>query len=193
MNICILMGSMRKDGNTKTLLRPFIEELKDKKVTIQYIWLYDKYIEPCRSCFTCQNIEGKAGCSIDDEMDDIYGAILESDCIVFATPIYSWFCTAPMKAVIDRLFCMNKFYGNTKTQYGLWQGKYCAVVSTCGYDIENGADLFEEAIKRLAKHSSLKYIGMLAVRDINGVEDFQRNDVINNAEEFALNIFNTCK
>lgn len=193
MNICILMGSMRKDGNTKTLLRPFIEELKDKKVTVQYIWLYDKYIEPCRSCFACQNIEGKTGCSINDEMNDIYGPILESDCIVFATPIYSWFCTAPMKAVIDRLFCMNKFYGNTKTQYGLWQGKYCAVISTCGYDIENGADLFEEAIKRLAKHSYLNYIGMLAVRDINGVEDFQTNDVINNAKEFALSILNTCK
>lgn len=120
MNICVLMGSMRKEGNTKPLLHPFIEELKDKKATVQYIWLYDKHIEPCRSCFDCQNIEGKAGCSISDEMNDIYGAILEVDCIVFATPIYSWFCTAPMKVVIDRLFSMNKFYGNTKTKYGLW-------------------------------------------------------------------------
>lgn len=193
MNICILMGSMRKDGNTKTLLSPFIEELKDNKVTVQYIWLHDKYIESCRSCFACQNIEGKTGCSINDEMNDIYSAILESDCIVFATPIYSWFCTAPMKVVIDRLFCMNKFYGNTKTQYSLWQGKYCAVISTCGYDVENGSDLFEEAIKRLAKHSYLNYIDMLAVRDINGVEDFETNDVIKNAKEFAKSILNNCK
>ena len=36
MYISILMGSMRKDGNTKTLPRPFIEELKDKKITVRY-------------------------------------------------------------------------------------------------------------------------------------------------------------
>jgi multimeric flavodoxin WrbA len=169
------------------------EKLKDNNVTVQYIWLSDKHIEPCRSCFVCQSIECKTGCSINDEMNDIYDTILEADCIVFATPIYSWFCTAPMKVAIDRLFCMNKFYGNTKTKYGLWQDKYCAVISTCGYEIENGADLFEESIKRLAKHSHLNYIGMLAVRDINGVTDFQTNDVINNAKEFALSILKTCK
>lgn len=69
-------------------------------------------------------------------MKDIYEAILEADYIVFATPIYSWFCPAPMKAVIDRLFCMNKFYGNTKTKYGLWQDKYCAVISTLFYNTD---------------------------------------------------------
>lgn len=36
MYICILMGSMSKGGNTKTLLHPFIEELKDKKITVRY-------------------------------------------------------------------------------------------------------------------------------------------------------------
>lgn len=193
MNICVLMGSMRKDGNTETLLYPFIEELKDRKVTVQYIWLCDKRIEPCRSCFACQNKEDITGCTINDDMNDIYSAILKADCIVFATPIYTWFCTAPMKGVIDRLFCMNKFYGRTKTQHGLWQDKYCAVITTCGYEIEAGADLFEDAIKRLAKHSHLRYIGMLAVRDINGVIDFRTNDVINNAKEFALSILDTCK
>ncbi|WP_434293644.1 hypothetical protein [Clostridium botulinum] len=53
--------------------------------------------------------------------------------------------------------------------------------------------MFEEAIKRLAKHSHLNYIGMLAIRDINGVADFQTNDAINNAKEFALSILKTCK
>ncbi|WP_243154868.1 NAD(P)H-dependent oxidoreductase [Clostridium thermarum] len=41
MNICILMGSIRKNGNTKTLLDPFIEELMKEKATVQYIWLYE--------------------------------------------------------------------------------------------------------------------------------------------------------
>ena len=193
MNICILMGSMRKDGNTETLIKPFIKELKSNNVNVEYIWLYNKYLEPCKSCFACQNVEGKTGCSINDEMNDIYDSILKADCIVFATPIYSWFCTVPMKIVIDRLFCMNKFYGNTKTKYSLLKDKYFAIISTCGYEIEKGADLFEESIKRLANHSNLNYIGMLAKRDVNGVAYFETNDVIRSANEFALNIIKICK
>jgi len=192
MNVCILMGSMKENGNTATLVQPFIEQLKIKEINVEYIWLYDKNIAPCKSCFVCQNIEGEPGCSIKDDMEQIYKSILDADCIVFATPIYSWFCTAPMKIVIDRLFTMNKFYGNTKTRYGLWENKSFAIISTCGYKIEHGADLFEEAIRRLAKHSHLNYIGMLAVRDIDGISNFQTEKVIDQAKEFALNIYNKC-
>ncbi len=32
--------------------------------------------------------------------------------IVLATPIYSWYCTPPMKALLDRLvYGMDKYYG----------------------------------------------------------------------------------
>lgn len=32
-----------------------------------------------------------------------------------ATPIYSWYCTPPMKALLDRLvYGMNKYYGDEK-------------------------------------------------------------------------------
>lgn len=66
MNICILMGSMRKGGNTETLIKPFIEKLKSNNVNVEYIWLYNKYLEQCRSCFGCQNVERKTGCYIND-------------------------------------------------------------------------------------------------------------------------------
>lgn len=126
-------------------------------------------------------------------MDDVYKPILDADCIVFATPIYSWFCTAPMKVVMDRLFCMNKFYGNTTTHYGLLEDKKCAIITTCGYEIEKGADLFEESLKRFSKHSHLNYLRILAVRDINGISDFETEEVIHKAKEFALSIYNAYK
>ncbi|HCQ90202.1 MULTISPECIES: flavodoxin family protein [unclassified Clostridium] len=193
MNICVLMGSMRKNGNTEMLIRPFVEQLKSQDVEVQYIWLCDKHIEPCKSCFVCQDIDDKPGCPIKDEMEQIYKSVLEANCIVFATPIYSWSCTAPMKVVMDRLFCMNKFYGNTKKHYGLWENKKCAIIATCGYEIESGADLFEEVLKRLSIHSHLDYLGMLTVRDINGIIDFQTEEVIENAKDFALKIYNKCE
>lgn len=83
MNICVLMGSMRKNGNTEMLIRPFVDQLKSQDVEVQYIWLCDKHIEPCKSCFVCQDIDDKPGCSIKDEMEQIYKSILEANCIVF--------------------------------------------------------------------------------------------------------------
>ncbi|WBW99167.1 flavodoxin family protein [Oceanirhabdus sp. W0125-5] len=192
MNVCILMGSMKKNGNTEMLSRPFVEQLKSQGINVEYIWLSDKNLQPCKSCFVCQSTENIPGCSIKDDMENVYKAILNSDCIVFATPIYSWFCTTPMKIVMDRLFCMNKFYGNTKTHYGLLENKKCAIIATCGYEIEQGADLFEESLKRFSNHSHLDYLGMLAVRDINGICDFETEEVIQQAKEFAVHIYNAC-
>ena len=189
MNICILMGSMRKNGNTEMLVRPFIEELTVHGAEIRTIWLCDKRIEPCRGCFVCQNIDDEPGCAIQDEMEQIYAAVQAADCIVFATPMYSWFCTPPMKVVMDRFFSLNKFYGSSQTHYSLWENKNCAIIATCGYEIANGVDLFAEAVQRLAKHSGLNYQGMLAGRDIDGLSDFQTKEVIASAKDFARKIY----
>lgn len=46
-------------------------------------------------------------------MEEIFNCILSSDLIILASPIYSWYCTPPMKAALDRLvYGMNKFYGS---------------------------------------------------------------------------------
>lgn len=43
-------------------------------------------------------------------------------------------------------------------------GKKLALITTCGYRPEQGADLWETGIKRYCKHSGLEYMGMLAER-----------------------------
>lgn len=60
-----------------------------------------------------------------------------------------------------------------------------AIITTCGYRPENGADLFEEGIKRYCKHSKLKYIGMLAERDFGYKSVFITDDKIEHSRSFA--------
>lgn len=73
-------------------------------------------------------------------------AVMRCDLIVLAMPIYSWYCTPPMKAVLDRLvYGMNKYYEKEKGP-SLWAGKKVALISTCGYRPEKGADLWEQRI-----------------------------------------------
>ncbi|MDR2051579.1 MAG: flavodoxin family protein [Deltaproteobacteria bacterium] len=166
MKICILMGSPRKNGNTDALLSPFVEELDRARCAYSLFRLYDLKIAPCIACRACQQDWSIFGCRFKDDLQGIFEAILDSGLTLLATPIYSFFCTAPMKAALDRLvYGMNKYYGEEKGP-ALWAGKNMASIVTCGYRPENGADLFEEGIRRYCKHSRLRYLGMLAERHL---------------------------
>lgn len=177
------MGSPRLNGNTAELLKPFISELKNNGCEVEYITLADKYIQPCKGCYACQQINEQYGCIQKDDTEQIMNTIIESDYVVFATPIYTWYCTAPMKALLDRHYGLNKFYGTAKGS--LWKGKKIAIITTHGYDSDYGAGPFEMGIKRLCEHSDLKYIGMYSVRDEDDLESFQTEVAIVGAKDFA--------
>ncbi|HEY8888797.1 MAG TPA: flavodoxin family protein [Clostridium sp.] len=194
MKLCILMGSPRVNGNTVSLVEPFVDELKRQNVEVKLINLFDKSIKPCIACRICQDTANVFGCPQKDDMQYIFDSVLEADCFVLATPIYSWYCTPPMKAVLDRLvYGMNKFYGETLKKESLWENKKCAIISTCGYKIENGADLFEQGIKRYCKHSNLIYGGMISVRDKGYKVKFMNDERIDQAKTFANKIIDLLK
>lgn len=185
MRYLVLMGSPKKEGNTISLVNPFMEQLRLLGHQAEIIWLYDKEIKGCLACRRCQKDWNKLGCIYDDDLQEIFDQVLASDKIVLATPIYSWSCTAPMKAMLDRLvYGMNKYYGNEKGP-SLWRGKGVSLITTCGYPPEKGADLLEETIKRYCQHSQLVYEGMLAERDSGYKEVFISDDKIERAMAFA--------
>ena len=181
------MGSPRLNGNTAELLKPFIQELENNGCEVEYITLSDKDIKPCEGCYSCQHIEGKYGCVQNDDVEQIMTSIIESDHVVFATPIYTWYCTAPMKALLDRHYGLNKFYGKAK-RGSLWEGKKIAIIATHGYNSMYAAEPFETGIKRLCEHSKLEYTGMYSVRDKRGLASFQTEDAIAGAKDFALRL-----
>ena len=146
MKVLVLMGSPRKQGNTAALLRPFSEELQRHGHETETVWLYDRDIRPCVACLKCQEDWNGFGCSQWDDVPHLFQKILDCDLLVLVTPIYAWYCTPPMKALLDRLvYGMNKFYGD-EIGPSLWQGKSVALLESCGYRPEKGSDLFEEGI-----------------------------------------------
>lgn len=185
MRVCILMGSPRKKGNTFELLRPFMDELKEKNCDYKLLWLYDKNILPCRACRVCQDNRSAFGCPQRDDMQEIFDGVLNCDLLVLATPIYAWYCTAPMKAALDRLvYGMNKYYGKEKGP-SLWAGKRLALITTCGYPPEKGADLWEAGMIRYCRHSGLQYAGMLVERHLGYESVFMDAEKETHAREFA--------
>lgn len=185
MNVCILRGSPRKNGNTNSLLLPFVETLEKAGATCFDFDLHTMKLEGCVACCCCQKNHEQFNCSRKDDLQQVFDAIMKSNLIVLATPIYSWFCTPSMKIALDRLvYGMNKIYSPNPGPR-LWEGKSLAMVISCGYKPEKGADLFEEAMIRYCKHSRLNYKGMLAERHLGYHVDFMDEEKIQHAKDFA--------
>ncbi len=185
MKLYVVKGSPRPNGNTNSLLAPFLAEWEALGHSYSCVDTYEKDLRPCLACRVCQEDWSSFHCSQHDDMQEIFDAVLDADLILIATPIYSWYCTPPVKAVLDRLvYGMNKYYGETRGP-ALWSGTKLALLVTCGYRPENGAGLFEEGMKRYAKHSGLTYLGMLAERHLGYDTVFMDDAKAERARAFA--------
>jgi len=102
MKTLIFNGSPRKKGNTIFLINHLVKHLEGEYKIVN---VYDCNIKACIDCRYCwKNI----GCSIKDEMQEIYSYIQECDNIVIASPIHFTELTGQLMAVLSRLqtyFC----------------------------------------------------------------------------------------
>lgn len=185
MRICVLMGSPRERGNTAALTKAFLDQWGQLGQESQVIRLYSRQIHPCVGCMACQDCLDGLGCVQKDDFKDIFLKMSQADGILFATPVYAWYCTAPMKALLDRaVYAGNKNYGRKKGP-ALLAGKCVASIVTCGYPVEKGADLWEAGLKRVCRHSKMEYMGMFCGQDQGRNVPFMDEEKAVGVREFA--------
>jgi multimeric flavodoxin WrbA len=102
--ILAVIGSPRRNGNTHILVSKIVEGAKAKAAVVDELFLGDLGIRECDGCHACW--KGKE-CNKDDDMRPIYQVIIQSDVIIFGTPVYWYGPTALMKAFIDRFVYFN--------------------------------------------------------------------------------------
>lgn len=102
MNITILNGSPRKNGNTRIMAEAFARGAKESGSQVTIIDAADRQVRGCLGCEYCFSHEGK--CVQKDDMGGILEILDETDVLVFASPIYWFDMTAQIKAVIDRMY-----------------------------------------------------------------------------------------
>ena len=100
MNVLIVLGSPRKNGNSETLAKTIVEILASEiPVEAVYLRLTKHEIAPCLGCGGCE----KTGmCVIKDDMIDLYQRTDAADIILLTSPIYFYGPSAQIKAYIDR-------------------------------------------------------------------------------------------
>lgn len=102
MKIVVLQGSPNRDGSTAILAEEFARGARGAGHVVERVDVAEKDVAPCRGCVACGY--GARPCAQRDGMGRILDAVLASDMLVLATPLYYYGMTAQLKAVIDR-FC----------------------------------------------------------------------------------------
>ncbi len=100
MNILILAGSPRKDGNTDLLVEAFVKGASQKH-HIEVVSVHDYKVRPCMGCNACFRNEQHT-CAQKDDMHVIYEKMADIDMLVIASPVYFYGLSAQLKAIIDR-------------------------------------------------------------------------------------------
>ena len=93
MNILILTGSPRPNGNSNFLAERFAEGAKAAGHTVTHLDTAHLDVHPCIACEHCHN--GSGTCTFHDGFTDIRRAIAKADALVFAGPIYYFGLPAP--------------------------------------------------------------------------------------------------
>lgn len=101
-NIIGIIASQRKEGNTAFIVNKILEGAKERGAETISFSFYDHDIKPCRGCWACH--KGDQGCVINDDMQNIYDALVQADAIVLGLPIYMGQMSAQGKIFTDRLF-----------------------------------------------------------------------------------------
>jgi len=100
-----VIGSPRKKGNTEVLVSRILDGAHSAGAKTETISLGELRISECNGCHACW--KGKHICSKNDDMKELYPRIIESDIIIFGTPVYWYGPTAIMKCFMDRFVYFN--------------------------------------------------------------------------------------
>ncbi len=106
MKITILNGSPRKE-NTLAMAEAFAEGAKAAGHEVDILHVGKMKIAGCLACEYCHT-KGEGKCIQKDDMEKVIPAYMDSDMIVFASPIYYFGMSAQLSAAIQRVYCIGK-------------------------------------------------------------------------------------
>lgn len=182
MKTLIINGSPRKKGETVSLINKLTEQLNGEYKTLN---AYYTSISPCIDCRYCWSNDG---CSINDEMTEIYDYIKDCDNVVISSPIYFSQPTGKLLDVCSRFqtyFVARHFRNQTPPI----KPKKGAVILVGGGD--GNPQKAYETLSGILRHINVtdiyNLVGSFNTNEIPVTEDIQALKNINTLIEFFNN------
>lgn len=104
MKVLGISGSMRKEGNTASLVKVILTRCEEAGIKTKFISLAGKKIHPCLGCDKCRE---KKWCVIEnDDWGDVVKAVMDCDVLVIGSPTYYYDVGGQVKNFIDRTYSL---------------------------------------------------------------------------------------
>ena len=110
MKILAVCGGLRQESNTNKLIKKIAEA---SGVDYEIADLGKLEVKPCTGCSECMMNDGK--CPIEDDMQGLYGKLLDADGIILGSPTYFMNISGAVKCFIDRSLAL--FYRGIGPMY----------------------------------------------------------------------------
>lgn len=177
--IVVLVGSMRKGGNTYLLAQAFAEGA-GKNNTVEIVSVADYKVNPCIGCNSCFTREGNQ-CFQKDDMAEIYEKLRIADIVVIASPVYFYGISAELKAIVDRLHTpmRNEF-----------QIKKLALLLVGAATLPELFDAIKLQYQLVLNFFHLEDAGMVLVRGVKDIGDIKETQALEEAYNLGASIGN---
>lgn len=86
MKVLGIVGSPRKNGNTRFMMEQALEVLKDEGLEVELVSLAGKEIKPCVGCLGCK--KEKQCVQQDDDFEEIFQKMRAAEGIILGSPVY---------------------------------------------------------------------------------------------------------
>ena len=103
MNILVLNGSPRPNGNTAQMINAFREGAVSSGNKVDVINVCRKKIAGCLACEYCHT-KGNGQCVQKDDMQEVYDLLKDAEMLVLASPVYYHGLSGQLKCTIDRFY-----------------------------------------------------------------------------------------
>jgi multimeric flavodoxin WrbA len=161
--LVVINGSPRSTGNTGFMLNSFLSGALQNETKIEFFDAHQINLEYCNGCLRCNLIKN---CSItNDAWSNLSQKILNSEILVFASPIYFHHLTASVKKILDRFRSfVNVIITEQSMEHRPWQEwnkEFVLLLSMGSSNAEDAKpviDLFQYMVKMLGEKNRLHIV-----------------------------------
>ncbi len=155
-----IVGSPRRKGNTHILVSRILEGARAEGAATDILFLDKLNIRECDGCHVCWKGEP---CSKNDDMNELYPKIADSDVLLFGTPVYWYGPTALIKAFLDRFVYFNCPENRSKVR-----GKSAALAIPFEEESPETAELVVKLFEKSFKYLEMNLAGQVLAPGVGG-------------------------
>ena len=167
MKVLAFNGSPKMDkGNTALILEPFLDGVREAGADVELLYTSKLNIHPCLGDFNCW-LKTPGTCHQQDDMQLVHPKLRGADVWVFATPVYVWGVTGPLKNLMDRIIPLIEPFisiSQGHCSHPLRQGtkrSKIVLISNCGFWEMDNFDPLLAQMRTLCRVIDLEFAGAL--------------------------------